>query len=206
MTDYQPQSSLRNLPALLQKVSVMVVDPDPRISGIVRRVLHNLGFGEIHLESSYTEALEKFREHPADFIITDFDITPVKDGLSFVEYIRMSPESPNPHVPIIMLTGHTEHQEVEIARDLGITEFATKPFTARSLCDRIVRVVENPRSFIITKRYVGPDRRHRDKPPPPGGDRRGQYSAPLHSPATAATSLQNKTRTLFDKLLGKRHE
>ena len=56
-----------------------------------------------------------------------------------------------------MLTGHSE-KSVTAARDAGVTEFA-KPISAKGLYQRIINVVANPRPFIKTKTYFGPDRR-----------------------------------------------
>lgn len=172
MVDYTPKTSVKNLSSLLQKVTVLVVDPDPPIANIVKHVLNSLGFGNIIIEHDGASAVEVFKSQNVDFIITDFDITTDESGQSFVEFIRTSPESPNPAVPVIMLTGHTEQHDIENARDMGVSEIAAKPFTAKSLCDRIVRIIENPRSFIITKRYTGPDRRRKAESPPVSGDRR----------------------------------
>lgn len=172
MVDYAPKTSVKNLSALLQPVTVLVVDPDPPIANIIKHVLSSLGFGNIVIRHSGAEAVEVLRSRAVDFIITDFDMITADGAQSFVEFVRTSPESPNPGVPIIMLTGHTEQQEIEMARDMGVSEIASKPFTAKSLCDRIVRIIENPRSFIITKRYTGPDRRRREEGPPKAGDRR----------------------------------
>jgi hypothetical protein len=40
-----------------------------------------------------------------------------------------------------------------------VTEFLAKPISAKSLYERILNVVANPRPFIKTKSYFGPDRR-----------------------------------------------
>jgi hypothetical protein len=58
-----------------------------------------------------------------------------------------------------MLSGHSEKRRVVEARDAGVTEFLAKPIAAKSLYERILSVVLNPRSFIQTKSYFGPDRR-----------------------------------------------
>jgi DNA-binding response OmpR family regulator len=58
-----------------------------------------------------------------------------------------------------MVTGHTEKTRVTAARDAGVTEFLAKPISAKALYQRIVNVVANPRPFIRTKTYFGPDRR-----------------------------------------------
>jgi DNA-binding response OmpR family regulator len=58
-----------------------------------------------------------------------------------------------------MLTGHSEKKRVVAARDAGVTEFLAKPISAKALYQRILNVVANPRPFIKTKNYFGPDRR-----------------------------------------------
>lgn len=199
MVESPTKTSVKNLPALLQKVTVLVVDPDPPIANIIKHVLNSLGFGNILIEHSGEAAVEVFKSQTVDFIITDFDMTSDDGTQSFVEFVRTSSESPNPYVPIIMLSGHTEQQEVEMARDLGISELAAKPFTAKSLCDRIMRVIENPRSFIITKRYTGPDRRRKKEPPPNTGSRRSNEKNAKDSNAKTSGNIG-----FFERLIGKK--
>ena len=73
--------------------------------------------------------------------------------------IRQPEANGNPYAPIIMLTGHSEKRRVTMARDAGVTEFLVKPISAKALYQRIMNVVANPRPFIKTKNYFGPDRR-----------------------------------------------
>jgi CheY-like chemotaxis protein len=84
---------------------------------------------------------------------------PIFDGLELTQMIRQPGANSNPYVPIIMLTGHSEKRRVIAARDAGITEFLAKPISAKLLYERILNVVANPRPFIKTKTYFGPDRR-----------------------------------------------
>jgi DNA-binding NtrC family response regulator len=67
-------------------------------------------------------------------------------------------------VPVIMITGHSTLQRVAEARDAGVNEFLAKPLTARGVIERISQVVENPRSYVRTGTYFGPDRRRRADP------------------------------------------
>ena len=58
------------------------------------------------------------------------------DGLDFARLIRTASDSPQPFVPIIMITGYTEEARVRAARDVGVTEVLCKPVTAiRCLSD-----------------------------------------------------------------------
>ncbi len=168
---YPLKASIRNLSSRLAKVNVLIADPDTHIAHLVRDVLNHIGFVNIVIVKSGKEALDCLKEEDIDMVITDWDMKPL-NGIEFIEFVRKSPESPNRYLPIIMLTAHGERRDVEIARDSGVTEFVIKPFNAKTLFERIVEVVENPRSFIISRHYKGPDRRRRGAIPPGGEDRR----------------------------------
>jgi two-component system, chemotaxis family, chemotaxis protein CheY len=71
-----------------------------------------------------------------------------------------------------MLTGHSEKKRVTAARDAGITEFMAKPISAKALYQRILNVVVNPRPFVKTKTYFGPDRRRSNSANYVGPERR----------------------------------
>jgi two-component system chemotaxis response regulator CheY len=106
------------------------------------------------------DAFVILREMQPDLILSDLSMKPV-DGIAFTREVRMSDDSPNPYVPIIMITGHTERHRVEAARDAGVTEFLAKPITAQNLFLRIAEIVERPRSYVRCENYFGPDRRRR---------------------------------------------
>jgi DNA-binding response OmpR family regulator len=78
-----------------------------------------------------------------------------------VRLVRTGKDSPNPFVPIIMLTGHTEMHRVIEARDAGVHEFLAKPISAKGLYSRVKSIIERPRPFIRAGLYFGPDRRRR---------------------------------------------
>jgi len=86
-------------------------------------------------------------------------VMPIFDGLELTQMIRQPGTNANPFVPIIMLTGHSEKKRIVGARDAGVTEFLAKPISAKALYERVLNVVANPRPFIKTKTYFGPDRR-----------------------------------------------
>ena len=117
------------------------------------------------------EALQALRSNPIDIVMTDLAMQPL-DGIDFVRLAAQFAESPNPMVPVIMITGHSTLRRVAEARDVGVTEFLSKPVTARGVIERITRVVDHPRPFVRTDRYFGPDRRRRDDPNYPGPYRR----------------------------------
>ena len=104
-------------------------------------------------------------------VFTDSDMASIS-GFDFVELIRSSPKSPNPYVPIVMLSAYSDQARVKFARDPGVTEFLAKPFTADVILTRLEEVIENPRSFVRTAKYFGPDRRRNPDPDYSGMERR----------------------------------
>jgi two-component system chemotaxis response regulator CheY len=104
-------------------------------------------------------------------VLTDWAM-PIFDGLELTQMIRQPGANANPYAPIIMLTGHSEKMRVVAARDAGVTEFLAKPISAKSLYQRILNVVANPRPFIKTRSYFGPDRRRIVNPNYVGPERR----------------------------------
>jgi DNA-binding response OmpR family regulator len=86
--------------------------------------------------------------------------------------VRQPDTNASPFTPMIMLTGHSERRRVTAARDAGVTEFMVKPISAKALHQRILSVIANPRRFIRTKTYFGPDRRRNTMPNYTGPERR----------------------------------
>lgn len=167
----QPKAFPAHIAKRLAQIKVLIADEDLRIARIVREVLETLGFSTVFMVRDGVEALATLKQEKIDLIITDWNMSPM-DGINLIKYLRTSDDSPNRMLPIIMLTGRAEREHVVLARDAGVTEFVVKPFTAKTLCERIALLIEQPRSFIMCKRYVGPDRRRMQHLPPDGHEKR----------------------------------
>ncbi|WEK58473.1 MAG: response regulator [Candidatus Brevundimonas phytovorans] len=142
----------------LQSLDVLLADDNPNMRSIVFAMLKSIGVTRLREVSDGSAALEALNARPADLAIVDFKMLPV-DGVTFTQLVRTAPDSPNPYLPIIMMTGHSEKRRVAQARDAGVTEFLVKPVTPLALLTRIQAVIMHPREFIRTDSYFGPDRR-----------------------------------------------
>ena len=80
------------------------------------------------------------------------------NGLDFVAAIRAE-NSAERYMPIVMLTGHSDLRHINLARDRGVTEFLCKPVTAKAILSRLNAVIMEPRPFMTSPTYFGPDRR-----------------------------------------------
>jgi DNA-binding response OmpR family regulator len=160
-----PSSSDRS--RMLRRINVLLLDGDPRMLEIEKNVLGDLGFSKIFMGRDGEDGLRIMENNPISLVITDWNMRPM-DGIEFIRRVRGRTDSPDCRVPIILLTAQAEPEDVRTARDSGITEFVVKPFTVKRLIDRIIEIINNPRSFILAPNFKGHDRRRRGDPPPPG--------------------------------------
>src|SRR5262245_21185270 len=163
------------------RLRFLVIDDNVHMRRILRMLLHSFGARDVHEAEDGAAGLEAFTQYSPDIIVADWAM-PIFDGIELAQMIRQPGANANPYVPIIMLTAHSERSRVTNARDAGVTEFVAKPVSAKALYDRILNVVVNPRPFIKTKTYFGPDRRRNVNPSYSGPERRrgGQADVVRH--------------------------
>lgn len=153
------------------RMRALVVDDDRMTRDLVVSILEGVGLGHIDRAADGQEAFNHIRAAPPDIIISDVLMEPM-DGISFTRRIRTHRESPSPHIPVILLTAHTDRITVLEARDAGVNAFVAKPVSIDELRRKITLVMNDPRQFIRSEDYVGPDRRHRAMPLGDKPDRR----------------------------------
>jgi two-component system chemotaxis response regulator CheY len=142
------------------RVKVLVVDDNAHMRKLVSAILQAFGVLKIYESASGDDAWKVMRESSPDVVVLDW-VMEGMSGLDLVQMIRTNPQSPNPFVPVIMLTGHTSLDHVRQARDAGVNEFIAKPVSVKTMMARLVSVIEHPRPYVRTLGYFGPCRRRR---------------------------------------------
>jgi two-component system chemotaxis response regulator CheY len=145
----------RDLTALFATTKVLVVDDEHYMRKVIRTLLMSIGICTIYEAPDGPSGLETIRAMAPDVVIVDWQM-PGLDGASFVRMVRSPGSFPYPDVPIIMLTGHGERSRVIEAVKIGVNEFLLKPVSAKSLHDRLVAVLANPRPIVQSGCYYGP--------------------------------------------------
>lgn len=142
----------------LSKINILLVEDSLPINKMLCDIIDRLGAINLDSTKNGQEAFDLFCKKRHDIVITDWMMDNV-DGIELIKLIRRGSNSPNKLIPIIMLTGYNSFNHVLEARDVGVTEYLVKPFTAKEIADRLSYVINNPRDFIHCKKYFGPDRR-----------------------------------------------
>ena len=138
---------------------------------ILQMSLGACGLDNVVLAASGGEAFEVIIETAPDLVITDWRM-PGGGGIELIRQVRMAPNSPDKFLPIVMLSGYAHREHVMEARDAGVTDYLVKPVTAKNLLNRLVAVIENPRPFISTPSFFGPNRRNKSDTDYDGPDNR----------------------------------
>ena len=101
---------------------VLVVDDDPEIGTLFRRVLANRSQTVTVARDGY-EAIEKISADKYDLIFLDVKL-PGMDGIETLEKIKsISPDS-----IVVMMSGYSVEEEIKKAIDIGAQDFIPKPF------------------------------------------------------------------------------
>lgn len=159
----------------MEDIAVLLVSEDKEKSSIVRYALTAMDINRVRVVYSYEDALSVLKHKTATMLLVEMSIPKSQmTALTFVQTLRKDLEN-FAHVqdaPIILLAGGASRHDVEVARDSGATEFVVYPFSVAYLRTVIKSVIHNPRKFIISEGFFGPDRRRKNDDPPWGADRR----------------------------------
>lgn len=164
----------------LELLKILIVEDIRHTRVLLTEILRAIGIHQIHHASDGGEGLQVMRAHPIDIVLTDLAMEPL-DGIDFVRLLRNSPDSPNPMIPILMITGHSTLRRIHEARDVGVNEFMAKPISARSLIGRLQQIIDHNRPFVRSDDYFGPDRRRKNDPGHPGPWRRAADGPPIRA-------------------------
>ncbi len=155
----------------LNNIRVLIVDENTHFRQLLRTILQAVGARTIDMYDSAASGFETYCRHDYDMVFTDSAMAPLS-GFQFVDLIRTSHQSRNPYVSIIMLSSLCNTEHIKLARDHGVTEFLAKPLSVDTVLKRIEAVIENPRPFVRTSTYFGPDRRRKSSLDYAGPERR----------------------------------
>jgi putative two-component system response regulator len=115
------------------QAKVLVTDDDPVVRDLITNFLHSRGIDCV-AACNGIEALRLFDEHQPKLIISDWSM-PEMDGLELCRRIRA--RTGGNHVHFIMLTMHSDEDELAKAFDAGVDDFLAKPFNETAMLTRL---------------------------------------------------------------------
>jgi signal transduction histidine kinase len=113
----------------MESANILIVEDNTVIRKAIESILKKYGYNVI-IAIDGQEALNILSGHMPDLIISDI-MMPNLNGYEFYKQVRNMPEFNI--VPFIFLTALDEEKEVREAKELGVDDYLTKPFTREDL-------------------------------------------------------------------------
>lgn len=113
------------------KAHILVVDDDPRITDLLRRILAYEGYS-VAIAASGDAALMRTLERAPDLILLDI-MLPGIDGLEVARRLRTAGDN----VPILMLTARDSVKDRVKGLETGADDYLVKPFANEELLARV---------------------------------------------------------------------
>ena len=115
---------------------ILVVDDEPGIRRAVAAEMEDGGY-DVESAASGSEAILKFRESPADLVITDLKMDGM-DGLDVLREIKRA----RPETEVMMMTAHGTMDTAVAALRAGAYDYIAKPFDMDDLALSVRRMAE----------------------------------------------------------------
>jgi len=136
---------------------IWIIDDDDSIRWVLQKALENAGLDVISFPSA-DGVLDQLKISEPNAIISDIRM-PGMDGLDLLSRLSLS----WPHIPVIIMTAHTDLDSAVSAYQGGAFEYLTKPFdiddaieVAIKACDRKQEVIDAKSSAILkTPEIIG---------------------------------------------------
>jgi CheY-like chemotaxis protein len=120
---------------------ILIIDDEPQIRSMLRLMLERVGY-EVAEAPDGIEGIRRYRENPADLIITDL-IMPNKDGIGMI--IDLKKEFPK--VKIIAMSGGGVNRPegyLDGAKKLGAARTLTKPIDRDEMLKAVKETLKDP--------------------------------------------------------------
>jgi two-component system cell cycle response regulator len=133
---------------------IMVVEDDLAMRMLIEQQVADLGYEAVGAEDG-AGAFEHLRAEPglADVVIADKRM-PVMDGLALVKRLKALPETRR--IPVIMLTGDNQPDEVKAGIDAGVFYYLTKPVSSPILASVLTAALRD----VAQKRALATELKH----------------------------------------------
>ncbi len=116
---------------------VLVAEDELSIQKVLVRRISDLGY-QIFTANDGQEALEVIRSKDPDLILLDI-ILPIKNGFDVLQELRLKL---NKKTPVIVISNLESKQDVDSAKNLGVSGYITKAnITLRDLSKTITQVL-----------------------------------------------------------------
>lgn len=107
----------------LKALKILFVEDEKNLREIIGETFTKL---EVQFDTAENGqvALAMIKDYPYDLVVTDINM-PIMNGLELIENIRNTLDL---HIPVYIMSAHTEQRYVDRAKELEVENYIMKPF------------------------------------------------------------------------------
>ena len=169
-----------------RELKVLIVDDSRTARQIVKKVLDAISVNQVEMAEDGADAMAMLRTFPADIVLCDLHMAPL-DGIEFTRLLRRAADSPNPCLPVLMLTADATERQLKNAFVAGVNDFMSKPVEMAALRRKLHALFSSPLVFVRDGRYLKPLRAGRH----PEGATTRTAGEPASSPAPEGEAIDD---------------
>lgn len=159
-------------------ISVLVSSNVLSIARTLRMALRGMGVRSVGLASNHTQLLEGFTTAELRCVVLYVEgPDPSDDGLKTLEFIRRSEKSPQPRIPVVVVSSRRDLATINAVINAGAHEYVLFPASGEVLLKKIAAARTTQRIWIDRPDYFGPERRV-DRETQPSVERRADDAVP----------------------------
>ena len=146
----------------LRDKDILILDSTGHSRNLLRQILLLLGFTRVACASRTRDALAMLREKSFHVVFCDENVTP-NSPADFMKSLRCDLTTANVVIPAVLVSTAARYDKVKEWRDAGGNDVIVKPVSMDVIKQRIASLILNPKPFVTTKTFIGPDRRRDDR-------------------------------------------
>jgi chemosensory pili system protein ChpA (sensor histidine kinase/response regulator) len=120
----------------VKRIRVLVVDDALSVRRSMEQLLVDAGY-EVTTANDGYQALDSLRDYPPAIVLTDLEM-PNLNGLDLTKRIREVPQFMG--LPVIMITSRSGDKHRDLAMDIGVDLYLTKPYQDAVLLEHVRRL------------------------------------------------------------------
>ncbi|PIR39632.1 MAG: hypothetical protein COV35_03775 [Alphaproteobacteria bacterium CG11_big_fil_rev_8_21_14_0_20_39_49] len=138
---------------------LLILDMDKSSARLSKDILEQLCSNDVIVAETITTAKGIMDKNDAVFVIINF-LYNNDECLNFIKAIRSDTEGKNYKIPILTFIENNTNITAKDVLNTGASKCIIKPFDHQTLKNNILDIINNPKNFIMTDNYIGPDRRN----------------------------------------------
>lgn len=127
--------SIEKLNELSRDITLLYVEDHEDTREELQELLEMI-FPQVYVATNGQEALDIYKNHPIDLIITDINM-PVLNGIRMIEKIREN----NTDIKVIVFSAHEKIEYLIRCIELSVDGFLTKPFNQKKYFETLYKVI-----------------------------------------------------------------